>query len=363
MQKMNNKNYTYNGFTYEEEGNKENDGVRIIHNKPYPDKVHKFYPINSYSVDALVNGYFYASHTFELNDYLDGNSFLWFSSNPLSPDFYRKLFDDVMPLDKLKEFYDADINRENLCKGYISTYWEVISNLSGIISLTANENNILMWSHYTQEKGFQLSFKSNLLEISLNEKIGKGECFGLFPMNYTSNLNPIDIYDFDSMHIPFFYATNVKSNKWEYEQEWRFLIGKPMMGVPYSKIGLNTTKDFVTSPKNRYTYYDRGLVEQITLGMNFFTAQDFNLEWSDDRRRFKISPKKGKNNWNYESHKKLLIYIYKNLNEKIYHSGTKYEIDDNNVHFLIRTKERLNIERVGWDSYVFTRTDEIIKIF
>lgn len=359
---MDKSSFTYNGFTYKELGNKENDGVDIIHNEPYPDKVHKFYQFNSNNVDALVNGYFYASHTFELNDYLDSNSFLWYTSNPLSPYFYRKLFDDIIPLDKLKEFYYTDINRENLCKGYISTYLEIISNLFGIISLTTNENNILMWSHYTQEKGFQITLNATALEVSLNEKIGKGECFGMFPINYTSNLNPIDIYGFDSMHIPFFYATNVKSNKWKYEEEWRFLIGKPMMGVPYSKIGLNTTKDFVTSPKNRYTFYDKGLVEQITLGMNFFTAQNFNLEWSDDRKQFKVSPKKSKNNWNYESHKKLLIYIYKNLKNKIYHSGTKYEIDEKGVHFLIRTKERLDIEKVGWDTYIFKRTEDLIKI-
>ena len=84
---MNNKPYTYNGFTYQEQGNKDNDGVRITHNKPYPEKVHKFYPINSYNVDALVNGYFYASHTFELNDYLDSSPFLWYASKQLDFEF------------------------------------------------------------------------------------------------------------------------------------------------------------------------------------------------------------------------------------------------------------------------------------
>lgn len=359
---MNNKPYTYNDFTYQEAGNKENDGVKITHNKPYPDKVHKFYAINSFSVDALVNGYFYASHTFELNDYLDSSPFLWYASNPLSFDFYERFLGQDISKDELVKFYEADINRDNLCKGYISKYWEVLSNLCGIISLTAVENSILMWPHYTQEKGFQLTFNAKALEISLNDKIGRGECFGMFPMNYTSNLAPIDISEYDSMHIPFFYATNLKSNKWEYEQEWRFLIGKPMMGVPYSKMGLNTIPDFITSPENRYTFYDKDIVEQITLGMNFFTAQDFNMDWLNDKQ-IKVSPIKSKKNSNYESHKKLLSYIYEYLKEKIYHSGTKYEDGKNGTFFLIRTKERLEIERVAWDTYVFTRTNELIKIF
>lgn len=359
---MNNKPYTYNDFTYQEKGNKENDGVRINHNKPYPEKVHKFYPINSYSVDALVNGYFYASHTFELNDYLDSSPFLWYASKQLDFEFYDSFLGKDYIKDELKEFYEVDTNRDNLCKGYISKYFEVLSNIFGIISLTANENSLLMWPHYTQEKGLQLTFNAKALEVSLNDKIGNGECFGMFPMNYTSNLNPIDIYKFNSMHIPFFYATNIKSNKWEYEEEWRFLIGKTMMGVPYSKMGLNVNPDFITSPENRYTYYDNGIVEQITLGMNFFTTHDFNMEWLNEKQ-FKVSPIKSKNNLNYESHKKLLSYIYENLKEKIYHSGTKYELDENDTPFLIRTKERLEIERVAWDTYVFTRTKDLIRIF
>lgn len=360
---MDKSSFTYNGFTYKEQGNRKNDGVDIIHSKPYPDKVHKFYPINSYSVDALINGCFYASHTFELNDYLDSSPFLWYASNPLTFDFYERFLGKDLTLDQLKEFYKADISRESLCKGYISKFWEVISNLCGIISLTSVENSILMWPHYTQEKGFQLTFNATALEVSLNDKIGNEECFGMFPMNYSTDLNPIDITEFDSMHIPFFYATNIKSNKWEYEQEWRFLIGKPMMGVPYSKIGLNTNPDFITSPENRYAYYDKVLVEQITLGMNFFTTQYFYLEWTEDGKQFKVLPKNSKNNRNYESHKKLLIYLYNNLKDKIYHSGIKYELDENGKHFLIRTKERLDIERVDCDTYIFTRTEDLIKIF
>jgi hypothetical protein len=360
---MNNKPYTYNDFTYQEEGNKENDGVRIIHNKPYPEKVHKFYSINILNVDALIGGYFYASHSNEINDVLDSNPFLWFASKPLSLDFYERFLDKDVPKDILLKFYESDINSDNLCRGYISLYFNVISNIFGIISLTADDSGTLMWAHYTQEKGIQLTFNANLLEVSLNGKIGDGECFGMFPINYSAYSKPIDICEFNSMHIPFFYATNVKSNKWQYENEWRFLIGKKMMGVSNSKSGLNTNPDFVTSPKNRYVYYDKDLVEQITLGINFFTSQDFILEWSEDRKQFKVSPKKTKENSNYECHKKLLAYIYNSLKDKIYHSGIKYELDDNGIHFLIRTKERLEIKRVAWDTYVFTRTDDLIKIF
>lgn len=355
---MNNKPYTYNDFTYQKQGDEENDGVNIIHDKPYPKKVYKFYPINSFSVDALVNGYFYASHPYELNDFLDSSPFLLFSSKKQPLERYRTLFQNLISEEELIEYFESD----NSGKMFIQLYWDLISNIFGIISLSSNDNSLLMWPHYTQEKGFQLTFNSKNIEKSIEEKIGNGECFGIFPINYTTKLNPIDLDSFDSYHVPFFYATNVKIKHWEYESEWRFIIGKQMMGVPNSKVGLNIIPDYATRPQNRFTHYDNHLVEQITLGMNFFTTEHFKLEWLDGQK-FKVSPIKSNKNLNYENHKRLLIYIYENLSDKLYHSGTKYENDEDGSTFLIRTKERLNIERVAWDTYVLTRTDDLIKIF
>jgi hypothetical protein len=36
-----------------------------------PTELYKFYRVNSYSIDAVTKGYFYASHPFELNDPFD----------------------------------------------------------------------------------------------------------------------------------------------------------------------------------------------------------------------------------------------------------------------------------------------------
>jgi hypothetical protein len=355
---MENNSFEYNGFTYTKQNNGESSGVDISHNIPYPEKVFKYYAISRFSVDAITKGYFFASHPFELNDYLDSSPFLLHCKEKPSLEKYNTLFQGLITEKELNEYFDSD----KIGQKYIQLFWDLISNIFGIISLTSKEHSPLMWPHYTQEKGFQISFSSKELEKSIIDKIGTGECFGLYPINYSEQLQPVDLSAYKEYHIPFFYATNLKSKKWEYEDEWRFLIGKQHMGVPYNKLSFNTNQAHVTSPENRYTFYNKDLVEQITLGVNFFTTTDFEIEWLDEKN-IVVKPKKGDDSWNYESYCKLLAYINDELSERLYYSGIKYETNEDITLKIIRTKERMMIKRIKWNTYQLTRTKEIIKFF
>ena len=355
---MENNSFTYNGFTYTKQGADENSGVVINHTIPKPEKVFKYYALNKYNVDALTEGYFYASHPFELNDYLDSSPFLLVSSSKIPLSKYRTIFQGLKSEEELTKYFNDDISG----KMFTQLFWDLISNIFGIISLTSNETDNLMWPHYTQEKGFQITFSSNSLEESLAINNDNGECFGLMPINYTHFIQPIDLSNYEEYHIPFFYATNIKNEQWKYENEWRFLIGKKMMGVPYSKSSFNPIPDFKTLLKNRYTYYDKDIVEQITLGINFFTSSDMEIKWLDDKN-IQVKPKKGNACYNFDSYAKLLTYICDKLKDRLFQSGTKYEENEDNSLRIIRTKERLDIKRIKWNTYVLTRTDEIIKFY
>lgn len=355
---MDNNSFAYNGFTYTKQDIGKNSGVDVFHNIPKPEKVFKYYSLNKYNVDALTEGYFYASHPFELNDYLDSSPFLLISSIKQPLFKYRNLFQGLISEKELEDYYESDFTG----KMFIKLFWDLISNIFGVISLTSNEHCPLMWPHYTREKGFQIAFNSKNLEESLVENIDDGECFGLMPINYTNQLQPIDLSAYDDYHIPFFYATNIKTKLWKYENEWRFLIGKKMMGVPYSKLSFTPISDYLTPPENRYTYYDKNIVEQITLGVNFFTTFDFEIEWLDDRN-IQIKPIKGEGFSNFDAYAKLLAYICDNLNDCLFQSSTKYEDNEDNTLRIIRTKERLEIKRIKWNTYILTRTDEVINFF
>lgn len=352
--------YSFNGFTYVKNYDPESQNAIVQHDKEKPESLFKFYSLSKYSVDALIKGYLYASHPIELNDMLDSSPFLLYTSKKLEFELYDK-FLGVVYEDKeaLKTYYEDDSTRDNLCKGYINTLWEVATNLFGVISTSGKEFNTLMWPHYTQEKGFQLKFSTSLLEKSIENKINdQEEYLGLYPINYSKNLSPIDISNFDTLLVPLYYVTNVKSDAWEYEDEWRFVIGKQNMGVPYSKKGLDPREDYSIDKTNRYVYYDTTLVEEITLGVGFFNGRDFEIIWNEDGN-FKVKPKAG--GWEYESLQLLMNHVYENLNEKIFYSGVKYEFGENkNIYNIIRTKEKLEISKDD-EYFIFKRTNIVKK--
>lgn len=352
--------HSFNNFTYVKNYDPQSKEAIVQHDKEKPESLFKFYSLSKFSVDALIKGYLYASHPIELNDMLDSSPFLLYTSKKLEFELYDK-FMGFAYKDKeaLKAYYEADSNRDNLCKGYINTLWETGTNLFGIISTSSKEFNTLMWPHYTQEKGFQIKFNTSSLEKSIEGKINDQEQYlGLFPINYSKNLSPIDISPYDTLLVPLFYVTNVKSDAWEYENEWRFIIGKQNMGVPYSKKGLDPREDYFVDKANRYVYYDKNLVEEISLGIDFFNGRDFEIIWKEDGN-FKVKPKTGTGE--FESLELFMDYLYENLNEKIFYSGVKYEFGDNeNAFNIIRTKEKLEISKDD-DFYLFKRTGIVKK--
>ncbi|MCK0108684.1 DUF2971 domain-containing protein [Flavobacteriaceae bacterium S0825] len=351
--------YNYNNFNYTEVPTKKGElTCEITHNIPKPDSIYKFYSVSKFSVDALLKGYLYASHPYELNDSLDSSVFLIGSKERIDYSYYKRFLGEVYKNEEdLLKFYEQDNVEGYYSHGYILAFWETISNIFGIISMTGIDNNELMWPHYTQEKGFQIKFNTEKLESSIKEKVDEDSCYGLFPINYTKRLNPIDFSDFPNPVIPFFYATNVKSNKWEYEQEWRFLISKHQMGIPRSKSGLSPEKDYEGIKGNRRAFYDRNLVEEITLGHDFFTGREFNIDRTVSEIII-VEPIESKSNWNFQNHIELLEYIHSNLSDRLYYSGRKYEFDSEGVPYLTRTKERMEIEKIDDKKYKLTRTNE-----
>jgi hypothetical protein len=353
--------HDFNGFTYKIDYSKNGrNNLDIIHGKTKPDSIYKYYGISDFSIDAILKGYFYASHPFELNDDIDSSNFLLGASKPLGYDHYESFLGEAYKdLNDLKSFYkeDSASNDGFFAKGFIAHLWQVMSSKLGIISLTSQDKSNLMWPHYTQEKGIQIKFNTIELEGSIKNNIKPDECFGLYPMNYTEKLHPLDISDFEKYFVPFLYLTNIKSKAWEYEDEWRFIISKNRMGVPYSKVGLDPRKDYDVIKENRRAYYDKNIIKEVTLGNNFFTGREFIIDRSLTIG-FSVEPISGDKKWNYNNHVEILNHIEQNLKDKLFLSSKTFKIDDEGIPDLVRTKERFEIEKIGEIKYKLTRTHE-----
>lgn len=357
----------FNGFRYF--SNYENGELpKIDHSKQLPAYLFKYYSFGRYSIEAFVNSYLYASHPYELNDILDSSRFLFFSSKPIQFEAYKKLYFQENKVFKTEkefiEFFEDDI--KNDCSKYLSHLFAMTFDFCGVFSLSEKENNILMWPHYTQEKGFQIKFKTDGLLKSVSENLDpkKDRLLGLFPMNYTPKIPPIDISKFRRYDIPFIYSTNVKQDDWKYEQEWRLLVSKPGMGIPFEKLGFSDIQNHGVKAENRFVTYEIDAVDSICLGFNFFSGLDFINKWISEKE-IQVQPRKERDQCDLKQqcdfYIEFLDFIINVFCGIVYLSGVKYETDNDGIPYLIRTKERVDITKLDESKYLIVKTDEIIK--
>jgi hypothetical protein len=241
----------YKGWQYISDKSKPaNQSVKIVPPEGIvqPESLYKYYGLSKFSLDALKNCYIYASCPFELNDPFD-------SMNPLID--YQNVSDDI-----LFEFYSSvgethEVIVENLDDfktRFPKDFAIVIYTGMGIISLTSDGTNPLMWAHYaSSHEGFTVKFKETKLK-------GNHQLVGPFPINYQDEWKP---FDFNiSPPIAFLYQANIKGSNWEYEKEWRYVaIGKEM-SIP----DIRDSKEYI---QNRHMGYPIDAIEEIILGFKF----------------------------------------------------------------------------------------------
>jgi len=248
----------------------------------YPQFVFKYNPCTEYSRDAFVKHYLFASHPFHLNDLMDGVAYsidMRNVSNELYFEIKRQIIEQA-PLIKEGAFFDQlhpeiDKDRKKLQMSISDSYF----CFGGIVSLTIDRFNELMWSHYTNETGYVVEFDTSLLlkEIAshpLNRPIFKNIFFKSmdykeYPVsiscNKNCNIREINLYN----------ATQ-KNKIWNYENEWRIIATSyPFLGIP--KIQPNTDEKY-TDISKRKLYYTPKSIKRIYLGKKFWSAENVEYE-------------------------------------------------------------------------------------
>lgn len=194
-----------NGFTYKWDNQK---GAEILHSCKTPQTFYKYYALNEYSVDALVNMYIYASHPNQLNDLLDCHKDIVVVDDPST---IKNL---LGPFEKnARSIYDENGFLEFANKAFKT----ILSSKLGVLSLASSCDNEVMWAHYAQNNGFCLEFDVNEFPF---------KCWGPYPINYLDELPAYKTSE-KGIQIPFLVQCYVKRNVWSYENEWRMLIQSP----------------------------------------------------------------------------------------------------------------------------------------
>ena len=140
-----------------------------------------------------------------------------------SEEGYRRLAEILTAINELCPVISSDVI--NASKRFGSLFLrellaKQLSSRFGIISLSTDPRQPLMWSHYTADaSGFVIGYDVDLLRT-----LGSRE-ESLRPVVYQSKIVPIVSYDFvASLEEVINVLLSIKSDHWSYENEWRLIV-------------------------------------------------------------------------------------------------------------------------------------------
>ncbi len=218
-----------------------------------PCTFYKHYSLSKYNVDAVTNHQIYASHPRQLNDIMDVNQVLFEFDNPV---LNRTITKDIPPYSS----YSEEMLVSEECKLDIKTrFLKMFSSKWGIVSLTINPINWLMWSHYSKEDGFCVEL--DIMKMNFQK-------YGPFPINYRSYLRPIKLSE-HQCYLPeaLLAQTLIKHDRWSYENEWRLICDA---GNDWMDDTDNSSWEYGIINRSRLFDYPIEAIKSVTLGYGFF---------------------------------------------------------------------------------------------
>lgn len=310
-----------------------NEGVKTQPNFIVPKNVYKFYALNVRNIEALSENYLFASHPYLLNDSFDSSDRIFDFKEIDKSVFYGFLKENYYEKE-IAEFYKND-KLQNF-KDFRELFVSSFSNRMGTISLTTKCKNILMWSHYTNEKGFCVEYDTNILledYRSLNPDV-KNIIFR--PMQYVKEIELLKITgrEFQGITVPFLYLTTVKNKEWEYENEYRLNIYKKDMDVPFNKRYSHLTAH--KGENDRCFKYKKPAIKAIILGQNFFN-NDYIKITDDEIFEIKICKES-------EYLENFINLLFEEYNDRIYIIGEtqEYNLLQKGIQKIFFDRKKLN---------------------
>lgn len=343
---MNDQVFKYKNFTYLLEAG--NHKVITDPIKEEPETIFKYYYNNDNSLDAFIKSYLFATHPFSFNDSIDSSELLLNLEN-ISIERYIGMFKRLM-IPKVFSKYDFEQlfpdDRKNSFSFARKYFYEFFTRQVGLISLTTQPLNILMWSHYSSESGFIIELDKKCLISNLKQLNHDINNYCFRPIQYVEELESLDMFQdaFNTPDLSFLYMTNVKRKEWEYEDEWRLAIYKNDMGIPFSFLypGIENYK----GSQDRKIYYSKECIKSIVLGKHFFNGK--NCSKVDDNLSYTLSDNKFLD---------IVNYLFENHNDKIFISG---EIEKDTK--FGRSVSRIELSKISENKFKLIDLKEIYTL-
>lgn len=243
-----------------------------------PKFLYKYYYLNKNSLDVVKNETVHFSHSFTMNDLMDGSFMLWDVDDFLNQHMREKNIPKLMKMQCHKEL--LRILSDEFLK-YI-----------GIFCVCDNYSNDLFWTHYTNESGYCVEINTQSLLDSLKEYKPY-----FFPINY-GELNQIKFFEYCvtrmsngqkiyDANIPIYYTLSNKEKFWNYENEWRLIIrneGFEKVSNPQVMISEEQKNFENESLKKRNIKISNSIIEKVILATVFFNNKRFSSREFDNMK-------------------------------------------------------------------------------
>lgn len=322
-----------------------NNGISIKSKQDKPENIYKYYFPNDNNFNAVANNNLFCSHPFHFNDLTD--------STPLSYDFkdltyeeFKNYYKDLVDENQLQLMYEKD--KLNLFRSYCNHYFSELTSKIGIVSLTKNKMNNLMWGHYSTDSGFNVKFSTQKLVASINVKNEQNCLF--FPIKYIKDKLHIDTSKY-GIDFLFLVDISTKVNDWKYENEWRIVITKVGMSVPNSLVKVEEDYNGIN---NRFASYSTDSIEEIVLGFNFFNGKNFSNQIFKTTEEFQIDAKN-------QDVTNFLKLISNNKSIIIRKAGVKVDSEEKilipNTKSLRRSLEKIEIKHISHYTFSVVRVN------
>jgi hypothetical protein len=245
------------GWSYEFEDIEGQRKFKVVPSKKIeiPTTLWKLFSIQDNSVESFIENYIWASHPATFNDVFDCfEGLIEFNSE----ESIRRFFEPAIE----KKEVDAmlNMNFDSLKVMVQNNFKEIIYRKWGVLSLTNNPGNIMMWSYYNAHYGFALEFDYSKFPF---------KNYGPFPLNYQDEIQPISI-DEAGGQLAVLYQSNIKYKGWEHEDEWRIIIDAEKEVLKSSSFKF--LRDL--GGQDRKFYYPKESIKSIALGNRFFDPDE-----------------------------------------------------------------------------------------
>lgn len=204
----------------------QNNNLGKVNQQKSPKYLYKYFSINKYTRSVFVNNEIYFCKPSQFNDPFDSKVCYKFEGKQITKlHFIRKQLKQLPSCSKKqakqilsdpKNFIEFERNMQKL--------WDDSRNQLGVLCLSEKNDNILMWSHYSQQhQGFCLEFNPKLGFLQRAHPIVYSQKLPIF--------NPLHYKETRQQKLTLAKDLLTKSSDWKYEQEWR-VINLPEHGGP-----------------------------------------------------------------------------------------------------------------------------------